>query len=404
MVKKLKWGMFCCFAIVTTGCWDRVEIESRGFVTGAVIDMEEASASGSQGNDGSNQARTRNFIATYQFVIPGQLQGNGGEDGKGGPGKAFINLTSKGTTITQIDRIMSERFSRPPYMEHAKMIIFSDRLAQSAAMPEALDFYLRNMEIRRATRVLVAKGNAREVMEVNEKAEHLPVDYIESTSRNYLKNARMLKPTVIGELHNWYLTARSFVLPLLTVENREAKLNGAAVFQGKTRKMLGYLNGDETVALNLLTNRFKESVLEQVMDGVTVVLELKYAKTSIQADATDIGHIVFNVKIDAAGNIAESSDTLDFIHSQAVPEIELKAAAELEKKVMQLVSKMQHDFKTDVIGLGDYLNEEHYAVWQKIKNNWDSGEHRFADCRVEVHAKIKITDTRAINKVNSSTN
>lgn len=57
-------GLLLCLALFATGCWDRVEIEERGFVVGAGIDVA--------GEDDADK-----YILTFQFVIPGGLQGMG---------------------------------------------------------------------------------------------------------------------------------------------------------------------------------------------------------------------------------------------------------------------------------------------------------------------------------------
>ena len=62
-------------------CWDRIEIEERGFVVGTALDAAE---------DGQ-------IKLTFQIVVPTQMKGSSGQKNEGG--SPFINLSSTADSV-----------------------------------------------------------------------------------------------------------------------------------------------------------------------------------------------------------------------------------------------------------------------------------------------------------------
>lgn len=185
MSKRWRCGWILCLVFLTTGCWDRVEIENRGFVIGVAIDAaKEKQAKETEEKEAPSKPKGKQrFVATHQFVVPGALKGQGGGGGQQGGGQggdAFLNLSSEGNTMFEIARTFATRTSRSPYLEHLKIIIVSEELAKKGQFAHVLDFFLRNHEMRRTTKIMIAKGGeARKVLEVTPKNEKLPVlDYL----------------------------------------------------------------------------------------------------------------------------------------------------------------------------------------------------------------------------------
>ncbi|MGO4277101.1 hypothetical protein AB4Z22_45945, partial [Paenibacillus sp. TAF58] len=78
-----------CMLFLLTDCWDRIEIDQRGFVVGVAIDYANASK--------------HKFKGTYQIVVPSGLkQSSQGQSGSGSSGKAYFNLQLKVYLINRL--------------------------------------------------------------------------------------------------------------------------------------------------------------------------------------------------------------------------------------------------------------------------------------------------------------
>ncbi|GJM68878.1 hypothetical protein HMSSN036_10940 [Paenibacillus macerans] len=175
------------------------------------------------------------YILTFQFVIPGGLQGNGGGEKDGGKSgnESYFNLSSSGNTMFRAARDMSYRTSRSPYLQHIRMIIISDRMAREAEFSKALDLFLRDHEMRRATKIMVAEGDARAMMNIKPKNERLPIAYFESVAQNPTKSSRIYPPTSIGEMQAFIIAKQSFALPRMQKTGTRCRFPAPPCLTGK---------------------------------------------------------------------------------------------------------------------------------------------------------------------------
>lgn len=400
----VKWALIGLCGLGVAGCWDRVEIEQRGFVVGIAIDQEKGrqqsrgSGSGVQAGSAGNER----YVLTYQIVNPEAMQ-NGGKPPGGksmgsGGGKPMLNVTSEGKTLLEATREMVTRTSRTPYIEHLKMIVISERLAKEGNLGSVLDLYLRDNEARRGTKIFVSQGNPKEALEVDPQNEKLPVLFIDSIAGNVRKNGKMLRQARIGDVHEMLLTNESFAVPRMIVHNKQVELTGAAVIHGYMNRMVGFLDDQETEALNYLTERMKSDVIDVQTKKGLISFESKHLKRKVTASAKNPDSIAFTISIRADGVIGESFADYDYKKQEVIAEVERKAAEQIESRCRQLIDKLQRQYKADVLGLGKHLHYYHPKAWNQVKNDWDYGETLFSKCKIEVKATVTIRDFGAIHK------
>ncbi|MEH7123783.1 Ger(x)C family spore germination protein [Bacillus sp. JJ1773] len=376
--------------LLLAGCWDRVEIEERGFVIGAAIDT----ANDQESDIKIEGKRKENYRLTYQFVVPGNIQGNssgGNQTNNGASGdKPYLNLTSEGKTIFQITRQMASETSRIPYMQHLKVILLSEELAQKGYLYDALDIFVRDHEMRRAAKVVITEGEAKKALEVNAQNEKLPVMFINSISENVKKSARFLPFTNIGEIHSDLLKGKSFVVPRIFVNEKDARISGAAVFNSEDLKMIGTLNERETLGLNFIIGGVKSASIDLVMDDQFVTVEIKSGKSNMKASVSDLDQIHFKIELVAEGNVGESFGNQKLANLSTVARFEEETSKEIEQIILQTIEKVQKEYKADVLGLGSHLKEEHHQTWTKLEKDWDRGMNYFEKSKIDVQVKFKI--------------
>src|SRR5690606_16484946 len=308
-----------------------VEIEERGFVVGLAIDTTEENS-----GDSPEGVRKENYRLTYQFVVPSSFQGNGtGGQAAGGSsdGKPYLNVTSEGKTIFQITRQLSTRLSRSPFLQHVKIIVLSEQLARQGYLYDALDLFVRDHEMRRAAKVMVTDGEARDALNIDPKIEPIPIMFLEAITQNTVKTARMLPPTNLGEVHENLLMGTSFVVPRLVVKDKQADISGAAVFDAHDQRMLGTLDEKETIALNFIHSDVTGAVIEFLVKNQYFAVEIKDAKNKITVNNLDKNRMKFSLEINSDGNVGESYGNLDLLDRKALREIENNAKNEIERLI-----------------------------------------------------------------------
>jgi len=379
MRKALKATGIMMALVVLSGCWDRVEIEERGFVVGTAIDATDSAA----------------FVLTFQFVLPSAAQSKSPQSGQSG--KSFQNLSAEGTTLFKAARKMSNESSRPPYMEHNKIIILSERLAREGRIEEVLDLFIRDHEMRRASKVMVSVGEAKQMLEVNPPIERLPVQYINATSENPDKSESIIPPTTIGHVQRYLLEELSYAIPVVRKTDNKVSLSGAAVFNANNR-LQGFLDHEQTTGRNFFTGTIRAGAIEVELEGRPVVFELKKASRKITANVADREHPAFDVHVSAEGNVGESYANRDILKPDALAELEKKVGDKIAAIMESVLVKLQKEYRSDILGFGNYLNENHYAVWKSIRDDWDRNRNLFSRCRVNIRADVKIRIVGAIGK------
>lgn len=384
-----------CTLSLLTGCWDRVEINQRGFVVGVAIDKPET--------DNSKNL----YKGTYQMIVPGGLkQSSGSSSGQSNSinphaGQAYFNISTTENSMPAIAAKISGRTSRSPYFEHLRIIIISSEVAKSKAnLPNILDFFLRNSEMRRGVQILIADGKASDILSVFPNNESTPIDYISSIAKNNQKTNFMLPESRIGDVHEFLIKHESFVLQTIKKEDGGVTLNGSALFDGSSKQFLGFLTGEETQGLNFITKRVKGGIIESNIDDQTVGFKVERSNRKFYVQQTSPGHMKFTIKIIAEGTLDKSITNVDPSDGKTLETLEKSLEDKLTSTTNKTIKKLQHSYKKDALGLGPYLFQDHNKMWKPIAENWDTGENLFTQAEVDVQVKVII---RRIGNIFEST-
>jgi spore germination protein len=388
------WIPVLIILLFTTGCWDRVEVEERGFVIGIAIDLAK--------QDNEDEGKQR-FLVTYQMVNPSGISGGNGGGGSGSSGgsglKAYFNISSEGDSMKQITRELFTRTSRTPYFEHLKIIIVSEEIARSElGFAHVLDMFIRDHEMRRGIKVMITKGKASDILDVHPSSERMPSMYINFVSGNFDKSTNMLPALTIGDLHERFLKIESFSVPSIFYGEEDVKLTGAAVIRGDNNRLAGFLGEEETAGLNFMNENVKEGVLKITVDEELIIFDITEAKHKIRADVSDKQAIRFDISINAEGEIGETFEQLDFKNPDILSKLEKLVSQEIVRLCEAAIDKVQKQYRADAFELGAYLKQNHHKVWEQIKDDWDSGVNYFAKSDIRVKAKTHIRRTGTVVK------
>ncbi|SFA87860.1 spore germination protein [Cohnella sp. OV330] len=378
------------FALLANGCWDRVEINNRGFVAGVSIDTLPA-------EDGTEE-RAKSaapYRICYQIVVPGGQSGDG-ESSKGSTG--YSNLCGKAASLSAFHQYATDKLSRPPFYDHLKVILVSDQVARKGTgFADMLDFFMRGAGVRRSIKILVAKGNASEALNSESPNEGLPASDIEKISGNR-SSLEKLPATQIGFIHERFMNETSYAVQSLETSDKSVLVSGSAIFDGKTNRQWGALNPRQTTGLNFLRGYHMRGMITLESAGSSISLNIYEIKSRIRADVRDPEHIRFEATINVVVGIRESSGTIDLVQKTVMDRIQHDAASEIESMIEDAVDALQHDIGKDALGLGEELKQNHPRTWEKVKSDWDQGKMLLSACEVRAHATVGIRLTGTVDQ------
>ncbi|WP_100012556.1 Ger(x)C family spore germination protein [Lentibacillus sediminis] len=391
MKKRIGLFVCCVMSFLLAGCWDEIDIEDRGFVIGAAVDLAE-----DQPTDHYTLDLTNQFVILRSFASSG-----GSSSGGGGSQKPYANVTATGESILEITREMAALAGRAPYHEHLKILVVAAEVAREPGLfASIMDLYVRDQEMRREIRVLISEGEAKKIMEIEPSGATLPARYIYSLMENNNKTIELLEPVRMGSIHEYLLEKNSYVLPHVQAEGSKLNSKGAAVIQGHNNKMVGALTGTETKGLNLITGKNSMGTIKFEIDGQLMIYELENMSSEIKVDPSDRDNIEITVNIETEGRISEMFGSRTLMDESYLREIEQHINKSLEELANQALTKGQEELQVDFFGFGEKIKQKHYGIWTEIKDNWDYGSNIFSNqTTVDITANSIVRTIGAADKV-----
>ncbi|MCY8071929.1 Ger(x)C family spore germination protein [Bacillus inaquosorum] len=383
--------ILCLLMICVTGCWSSREIEELGLTFAIAIDKgKETNTEKELKEEGGSYPKKDNITLTYQFVNE-KAAGAGTSSGDGGgqgAQKAYINISETGDSLQQIGSEIALRRDREVFSPHLKVVVMSEDVLRTYPIDKMLDQFFRDNEIRLSCLVLSAKGEAREALQLKESGE-IPAFRLVGLGENEHKVSRILPPVTLAKLIGKLHSDSSFLLQNVVAANGAIKYSGAAVINGKSKKMIGTLNEYETEGITWIAGEGKGGVVKSYdkKSQQVIAYDINYIKSKIKpvVKGTDIS---FHVDIESEGDLVENWNTKETLDTKFLERIETNTENEVKKIVGNVLKKLQDDYKADVAGFDESLRLEHPDLWKKVENNWDD---TFSKATITYSVKATIT-------------
>lgn len=374
-------------SLFLAGCWGQRDIEERGFVIGTAIDMEE-----------EQQSENFQIRMTNQTVVPPMLSSSGGQGSS--QGNATKNITGTGNSMLITSANIDTMSARVPFYEHLKLIVVSEEVVSVPGLfPSLMDYFLREGEMRREIKLVISKGNADSIMEVEPEGELLPIVYIDSTFENTDQTLQILNAIRIGDLQKFFLGKNSYAIPMIRPLENHVHIEGAAVFRSDNDTMVGTLDRDEVKGLNLIKGDQEGGVIDFYMRDRQMNLRMTDLSSSIKTNTDDLENIKISVNIEIQGYIDEMFGSRSLLDEKYFGEMEKNIEERVEELAMKAIDKGQNDLQIDFFGFSKNLHANHYNQWKKIEDDWDRGDKLFTDSTIDISTNVNIRSIGATDKV-----
>ncbi len=247
--KKLLVLLLIVSLLLTTGCWDREELEELAYVLAMAIDY---------------LPDEDKIEVTTAIIRP--LNVPGGEQGGGGDVESFRLITTKGDTLSTALEQQNSFIARRMYFAHNEVVIIGENLARRG-IHTVLDRFVRERDLRLSMQFFITSEDVKDVMRSGAKIEEgMPIFLTRWQER---KDGQIHAPVVELRLFVKNLLSAGIdpVLPRLSIRTERPispqeteiaakdssdmvvypKVLGTAVFKGD--KLAGFLDNDETNGL-----------------------------------------------------------------------------------------------------------------------------------------------------------
>ncbi|MBF8982479.1 Ger(x)C family spore germination protein [Lutibacter sp. B2] len=372
-MRKLKLLIISVMSIVIiTGCWDKVEIDKRAFV--ALIGIDKFENNADQKKDKKNR-----YTVTIAYPNTGVIAGKGQGEPK------FI-YTSTGENFSDIINGLNTRLGKTTFFRHTKAIILGEKLAKDEKLfREVLDVIERSPELGRKIHLIIAKGEAKEILDTSTKDETVLGLFIRELMEQTRKTPRIADADlgyILRSLHE----SHTAITPKIVSSKDEFKIAGAAVL--KDFKMIGWLGELETKDLMFMQDKIKSSEMNVVKDDIIIALRITDVSTKMRVYEEE-GEIVTHFDVDGEANIQQHlfevrDQPLDHEYLEKIGNL---AAGNIKEEIKTTYKKIQDDYQADLVQAGESLRKHEPDTWDKVKENWDE---IFPTTKVKVDVKIKV--------------
>ncbi|SPF53743.1 putative Germination protein, Ger(X)C family [Candidatus Desulfosporosinus infrequens] len=372
--------MFCW------GCWDQRDVNNLDIIT--VLGFDRITD-----EDGLDKWQVSSFV----------MQAGKSENTGGGSGatevKPELVWRGKGLTIPEAILDFSKRSPRFPFFADTYSVIIGERAAKERLL-EIVDYLDRLREYRPGSFVMIAKGDAAPLFETEPEDAITVSRDLKDSAQNTADSTGIARGVKLMDFtSNLLSTDRDPVAPeIKLIKPKEKKgerlagppkavlVEGLAVF--KDDKWVGWLNKEEAVGYDLLTNKINKGDItiraEKAGEYFTFLIEK--SKPTLKATLND-EKLNIKVGIDVKGRIIEDNG-VDLAPGE-IDQVEHTLSEQIGAMAMHTIETVR-GYGSDCLGFSEELHRYSPNDWKKIKSHW---RDTYLNAKVDVEVNVSIENT-----------
>lgn len=355
--------------LLTTGCWDMVEINRRVYPYSVGLDLNE-----------EDKGDKYEISMTYPNI--NAIGKNTTQE------QRIYFLSTTGNSIFAGSKKLTDRLEFPYYDKHLRAALIGKELAkEEETIKELVDALMRDFIINKKIRLTVVDGKASDLLSKADDYKRQLV--VEGTIYNMLTNNQNSTAFTTQSLANFISEtdySNASLMPIIRANKDELVVSGGAVF--KDFKLVGYINAEENRSIAMLKGEVKNDIIDVIYKGVGISYNITYLKTKKKLIKTE-DNIKVQFNIETRGNIQEYifMDEPDLENEEILNDVERAIQEKMKEELNNTIQKIQKDYNADLIEVTRYLKAFHPKVWEEVEEDWDS---IFPDIEIEPNFDIKI--------------
>ncbi|GIP34749.1 Ger(x)C family spore germination protein [Paenibacillus sp. J2TS4] len=367
--------MIAACSLLTAGCWSRIEINDRAFVTAMYV-------------DDAGEGRVK---VSLGFPLPNRLvQGQAG--GVSSEGNPYTHVTKEGNTIAEAVKRIQNDLPRELNWGNNRVIVISSEYAKKGILP-LLEFVGRMPYQQLKTYLFVSEGEAENVPRMSAVFERFPSEVLREFART-----RTTLNTTLRDLMSVHPYGGDLTIGLLRVDEEimASEKNqtghwvgtkGAALF--KDYRLIGKFNEEQTQGALWIMNRMKSAVLKvsSPSDGKAITLDIISSQSQVKP-VWKQDELVFQLKIALEAHLLASDSKLKITDPGNIVQLQQSMKDEVEKIVRQAFDESLK-IGADMFKLGEIAELYYPDRFAGIKKDWQSYYARHADLKMNIQAHIK---------------
>lgn len=414
MLKRISLFILTCLLIgsSTTACFDATEVDDEVYALVLGIDKGV-----------TNKIRLTIQYPTYKSSGGGQGQDKG-KEGVGSQNEASggnIHTIEAPSVLEALD-MYGMAISRRVSLMHMKNLVVSEDFAKEGIQPYLAPL-ARYREARRVVNMVVVRGTAQEYIQGNESSigeslsKMMELMSVQADNTSFFPRVTfydfyMALLSTYDQGYASYSGLNDFKQLPEEQQKGQSPLNtdngykpgeiprssvakeeyaGTAVFRGD--KMVGSLNSEETRYFLMVTGKFKKGIIDLRDDkspDSVIPMDFRYGRKPVIKGYLKKGRPFISVRLELEADIGAIQSRINYEDKDKLEKLNDQATDYIQRKVTQVIGKVQHEYKSDIFGFGQALAGHFLTIqeWERFK--WLS---RFPEAGVNVKVNVNIRRT-----------
>lgn len=412
--------------LTLTGCYDKVELEDRGFIMAIGIDKYDEQENynnlyNNQDNEGLElQDDNSKEYDMAGFTQNGVAQDNTEQDNKqdnntqnidkfkSEDGNSRFNVTinkanaasfsgntedtnyiavADNETIAGALSLLNINSKQNMYLGYTEVIVLGHELLKDQELlKETIDTLERNREISREVFILATEGKASDILSEEISSDKMVGRYISQFYRNNngINISRVFNKDLENLAKSLYATG-SAIVPSVEIENSFVKVNGIAVI--KNFKLIELLSKSQIKGYLWVIGGGEGLSVSTKYNDVYVPLNINKNKTEINFKEEN-GNLICEVNINIVGSI----EGYNFDYNGVFDETLIQGLSEsyediIEQEIHEVFNLFQNNYLIDVFEFTEMVRKKNNDIYRKFETDEDLFQNMQLKTNVSVNIK-----------------
>lgn len=367
------------------GCYDKVEIDKRAFVSTIGLDTFEFI-------DKKEELKNINPDAPFAMKQLEKIKvtlgfPNISETGEKESGDAPNNtMVAEAPSFEDAIIKIGNKSSRTVTFGTGKLMVISeDFFRYPDTLKEVLDNIRRSPNINRVMYVITCEGQAEDILKFMPPMENNVENYLLGLMENVGVNS-YIKPVRLNDMLSLMSKECDIAIPKVSIkkESNEVVLKGASIV--KDFSITGSLSEVESSDIELLRGNLKGGKKIIYMEGHPVDYYITEVTRKLKVKEDD-GKLNFQVLLQLDGELQGYIPDKKALDNADIEEIQNHFDNSLAKEGRMVLEGVQSQYGADLLELKEYLKGYHPFIWNDVKDNWSD---TFKNSKIEVYVKTNI--------------
>ena len=323
-----------------------------------------------------------------EFLIYAEIanvESSGGSQNKGGTGKKYIHVISRGKTIPEARENLDRQLDKAVYPSAIRVLILTENFAKEY-LAEYLNRVRADEAYRKKTITVITRENPENLFETCNKKDISVGFYVEDTLKSLEEDGGTFTRTTTRLLENLSTEYTGILMPCVGLQDQDIALKGYSVVNGAT--IDGFIPVEESKALVFLKadRAIFNYVVYYKQNKYTIELTLKKRKIKPIYENGNI-HYDMTFGFEAKMKYGDQKTPYRFTDADNA-DVERILKRMLTAEFIDAIDLAQKYFKCDYLQFDDYFRLKYPSEFEKM--DWQT---EFEKATYSVEANVELSGT-----------